>query len=203
VIFNRIVYSTSSAALVARYDASGVKVSTYWRRDEVTPTRKEIKSHYIGEQLHLCCYCGLPDPSTHGLDWDVEHIVPQAKHPEFMFTGVNLAVACRECNMNKGAKETLVDPSTSAYPSASDAFHVVHPHFDEWPEHILRDHLTFASFTDKGAWTIKECNLNRFSGRQIGLRYPISDTRYEEQVRLFLGGDVTLQQIASQLWTGP
>jgi hypothetical protein len=199
VISNSIAYSEESAALVARYNADPDKVSTYWTEDDVTPVRKEIKAHYIGQQQHLCCYCGLPDPSIHGLDWDVEHIVPQKRHPEFLFTQVNLSVACRECNGNKGAKETLVDPLTSDYPSTSDAFLVVHPHFDEWSDHILRDHLTFASFTDKGRWTIKECRLNRFDERVIGLRYAISDSRYEKQVRELLTKGATLQQIAIQL----
>lgn len=203
MISNPIAYGTSSAALVARYEAASDKAATYWEHEEVSPTRKEIKRHYIGEQRHLCCYCGLPDPALHGLDWDAEHIVPKTKHPEFLFTDVNLAVACRECNGNKGDEETLVDPLASTYPSVSDAFHVVHPHYDEWSEHILRDHVTYASFSKKGEWTIKECKLNRFSGREIGLRYPISDSRYEEPVRRFLADEMTLQEIADQIWTNP
>lgn len=196
---NPIVYSQTSAALVSRYDAAPDEVSTYWDDDAVTPVRKEIKAHYIAEQQHLCCYCGIPDPATHGLDWDVEHIVPKKGHPEFLFTQVNLGVACRECNGHKRAKETLVDPSASAYPSKSNAFLVVHPHFDEWSDHILRDHLTYASFSNKGKWTIKECRLNRFDERVIGLRYAISDSRYEELVRSLLAGGSTLQQIANTI----
>lgn len=199
MISNSITYCEASAALVARYNADPSKVSTYWSEDEVTPVRKEIKAHYIKEQQHLCCYCGLPDPAIHGLDWDVEHIVPQKWHPEFLFTQVNLGVACRECNGNKGAKETLVDPAAFEYPTGSAAFLIVHPHFDEWSDHILRDHLTFASFTEKGKWTIKECRLNRFDERLVGLRYAISDRRYEELVRELLAGGATLQQVANQI----
>ncbi|MDP9984694.1 hypothetical protein J2W14_004121 [Pseudarthrobacter oxydans] len=114
-----------------------------------------------------------------------------------MFTQVNLGVACKECNGIKRDKETLVDPSALGYPSTSDAFLVVHPHFDEWSDHILRDHLTYASFTDKGKWTIKECRLTRFDERVIGLRYAISDSRYEDEVRSLLAGGSTLQQIAN------
>jgi hypothetical protein len=116
-----------------------------------------------------------------------------------MFTEMNLAAACRECNSHKRAKETLVDPLANAYPLTPSAFYVVHPHYDNWSEHILRDHLTYASFSAKGAWTIKECNLNRFTGREIGLRYAISDVRYEEPVRQLLSGDMTLQQLVDDL----
>ena len=199
MIKNPIVYCEASSALVARYDTQPDKASTYWSDEEVTPVRLEIKAYYIKEQQHLCCYCGIPDPSTHGLDWDVEHVVPQKRRPEFMFTQVNLGVACKECNGSKRDKETLVDPSALAYPSTSDAFLVVHPHFDEWSDHILRDHLTYASFTDKGKWTIEECRLNRFNERVIGLRYAISDSRYEDQVRSLLAGGSTLQQIANHI----
>lgn len=199
MISNPIVYCETSAALVERYNSKPDKVSTYWRDEEVKLVRKEIKAHYIREQRHLCCYCGIPCPATHGSVWDVEHVVPQSRRPEFMFTPVNLGVACKECNGIKSAKETLVDPSARAYPSTSDAFLIVHPHFDEWSDHILRDHLTYASFTDKGKWTIEECRLNRSNEREIGLRYPISDSRYEDQVRNLLAGDLTLQQIVNHI----
>lgn len=199
MILNRIVYCETSASLVARYGDEPDKDSTYWRHEDVNPVRGEIKKHYIEEQQHLCCYCGIPDPSNHGLDWDVEHIVAQKPHPEFMFTPENLAVACKECNSKKGAKETLVDPSATLYPSTSDAFLIVHPHFDDWSDHILRDHLTYASFTDKGQWTIEECRLNRFNERVVGLRYPISDNRYEEMVRILLAGGLTLQDALNRI----
>ncbi|MFJ6269418.1 HNH endonuclease [Pseudarthrobacter oxydans] len=199
MILNPIVYCEASSALVARYDSQPDKASTYWSEEEVTPVRLEIKAYYIKEQQHLCCYCGIPDPSIHGLDWDVEHVVPQKRRPEFMFTQVNLGVACKECNGSKRDKETLVDPSASAYPLTSDAFLVVHPHFDKWSDHILRDHLTYASFTKKGKWTIEECRLNRSNERVIGLQYPISDSRYEELVRSLLAGGSTLQQIANHI----
>lgn len=199
MILTPIAYSETSAALVARYDAEPDKVSKYWNNDEVTPVRLEIKAHYIKEQQYLCCYCGIPDPSNHGLDWDVEHVVSQKRRPEFLFTQVNLGVACRECNGSKSDKETLVDPSAPDYPSTSDAFLIVHPHFDKWSDHILRDHLTYASFTKKGKWTVEECRLNRLNERVIGLRYAISDDRYEDLVRRLLAGGSTLQQIANHI----
>lgn len=199
MIATPICYGLASSALVVAYGDAPAKDAARWSDAEVDLTRKEIKQHYIAEQHHLCCYCGLPDPAVHGLDWDVEHIAPRKRHPEFMFTPENLAVACRECNGHKGSKETLIDPSSSAYPSTADAFLIVHPHFDDWAKHILRDHLTYAAFTPRGEWTIKECKLNRFAGRSIGLRYPISDARYEEPVRRFLDGGMTLQEIIADL----
>lgn len=201
VIATPISYGLASYALVVAYDAAPTKNASRWNDAELDQTRKEIKQHYIAEQHHLCCYCGLPDPAIHGLDWDVEHVAPRNRYPQFMFTPENLAVVCRECNGHKSSKEVLVDPSVSVYPSTGDAFLIVHPHFDDWAKHILRDHLAYAAFTPKGEWTIKECNLNRFAGRSIGLRYPISDTRYEEPVRRLLDGGVTLQEILDDIGT--
>lgn len=195
MVLTPVSLSEASRAIVTEYDASTVKSGAHWSMKEVNAVRQEIKAHYIEAQQHLCCYCGIPDPANHHWDWDAEHIVPKALHPEFLFTAENLSVACRECNQAKRSKETLVDPTVSIYPVSSDAFLVVHPHFDEWSEHILRDNLTYASLSAKGAWTIKECNLNRFDGRVIGLRYPISDRRWEQPVRELLSGEMTLQEV--------
>lgn len=203
MIATPISYKAASALIVAAYDAGSVKDAARWSHDDLNGVRREIKQHYIAEQEYLCCYCGLPNPANHGRDWDVEHITPRKLHPEFMFTPQNLAVACHECNGHKGSKETLIDPSAPTYPLTTDDFLIVHPHFDDWKDHILRDDLTYASFTEKGKWTIKECNLSRFTGRSIGLRYPISDTRYEEPVRRLLDGGITLQEVIAELLGDP
>jgi hypothetical protein len=203
VISTPISYGSDSTAIVTEFEDGPTKVASRWSDADVESVRREIKQHYIVEQEYLCCYCGIADPSTHGLDWDVEHIVARRRRPEFMFTPANLAVACRECNVHKGSKETLVDPACMVYPTTGDAFLVVHPHFDDWSEHILRDHLTYASFTVKGSWTIKECNLNRFAGRLVGIRFPISDTRYEQEVRKLLAGGMTLQEAVDELAKTP
>jgi len=193
-----ITYGAASRVLISRFEAANEQVGAYWSDTELNATRKEIKQYYIAAQQHQCCYCALPNPSTHGLNWDVEHVVPRQTHAAFMFTGVNLAVACRECNSRKGRKQTLVDSSVTTYPSSPEAFLIVHPHFDNWTDHILRDDVTYASFTSKGKWTIRECDLNRFSGRMIGLRYAISDDRYENTVRRLLKEDMTLQEIVDK-----
>jgi hypothetical protein len=199
MIRNRYLYSGESSTTVASFNASVNKQSTYWSTDAARAVAQLAKKHYIAEQQHLCCYCGLPDPSTHGLDWDIEHVVAQKPHPEFMFTSENLAVACKECNTAKGMTESLVDPSVTVYPGSSDDFHLVHPHFDEWSDHILRDHLVYAAWTPKGTWTIRECGLGRFASRSVGMRYPISDERYETDVRRLLKDGVGLQEIVDKL----
>lgn len=199
MISNPVVYSAASGALVARYNVNPNGFPSYWSDDAIDPLRKEIKDHYIEEQERTCCYCGIPNPSNHGMVWTAEHVVPKALRPEFLFTEVNLAVACPECNQAKRNKQTLVDPSVSVYPLTADDFLVVHPHFDEWRDHILRDNVTYASFTEKGKWTIVECELNRLEQRKIGLVYPISDLRYEALVRLLLDGGSALQEIVDRV----
>ncbi|WP_136042232.1 MULTISPECIES: HNH endonuclease [unclassified Microbacterium] len=196
MIVKKVIYSPASAEIVNQYNNRPSKDHNFWSEEVVKALRKEMRDHYIHEQKHLCCYCGIPEPSIHGLDWDVEHIAPKAKHPEFMFTEANLAVVCKECNGHKGSKNVFAGARPADYPTTADAYLVVHPHFDEWSDHLLRDHLTYAAFTAKGRWTIEKCRLNRFDERVIGIRYPISDTRFEKTVRQLLDRQLTLQEVA-------
>ncbi len=199
MISEAITYGEKSSVLVDEYNHELNKDHKYWNDRILDATRKEIKQHYIVQQEHLCCYCGLPDSAIHGSDWDAEHVVPKALHPNYMFTPQNLAVACTECNSAKRSKETMVTPNDVAYPAKSEDFLVVHPHFDEWSEHILRDDTTYASYSEKGKWTIKECELNRFAGRVIGLRYPISDSRFEQEVKMLLASGVPLKDALDRI----
>lgn len=199
---NPVKYSSNSENIVMAYNAELNKDPEYWSHEDVTPVRAEIKKHYIQEQKFMCCYCGFLYASSHGLVWDVEHVVPKSIHPDFMFTESNLAVACKDCNLHKSSKETMVDQTATEYPSSGVDFLVVHPHFDEWSNHILRVNNTYASRTPKGSWTIKECNLSRFAARKIGLMQPISDERFLGPVTQLLNDRfdaADLQQIVDEL----
>lgn len=203
MILNPVIYSSVSSALVLAYNSLSNPLSEYWNEDAANPIRKEIKDHYIREQGHLCCYCGILNPSNHGADWTAEHVVPKKLHPVFLFTTNNIAVSCRECNQAKADKETLVDPLASTYPMSSDEFFVVHPHFDAWSDHIVRVEFTYAALSKKGSWTIKACKLNRFEGRQLTLNHAISDKRFEEPLERFRtdGSTLELQEIINRLST--
>ncbi|WIB42153.1 hypothetical protein DEJ11_15160 [Curtobacterium sp. MCLR17_058] len=134
--------------------------------------------------------------------WDAEHIVPKRLHPEFMFTPENLALSCPDCNGPKWDKETLVDPTLRAYPLRGDAFLIVHPHFDAYEDHIVRGDYVYTAVegSEKGAWTIIECNLGRFVQMQIGWPEPLGDEDFEDEVERAASGDAAaVSQIAAEL----
>src|SRR5690606_8510723 len=110
--------------------------------------KTKIKKHYLAAQGNTCCYCWQIIPTRHGRTWDAEHVVPRESHPGFMFTPQNLALACPDCNGPKSNKQTLVSPSTTTYPTTGDAFLVVHPHFDDYADHIEKGDYTYVQRSD-------------------------------------------------------
>ena|SRR6266404_3041851 len=74
-----------------------------------------------------CEYCHLPQDFS-DLSFHVEHVIPR----QHGGTGVpkNLALACPECNLNKGPNLTAIDPNTR------EIVRLFHPRRDEWARHF-------------------------------------------------------------------
>lgn len=157
----------------------------------MTSVRAKIKTHYVQEQGNRCCYCNRrQDTENHRL-WDVEHIVPRSTHPGFMFIPLNLAVACADCNREKGDDQVLVRARRTTYPTSSTAFKIVHPHFDAFSDHIHQDGYVYLPKSEKGTFTIRACNLLRFAQKYINWDSVISDSRFEQDVSELLRDDRT------------
>lgn len=183
MISNPHVFDTSDSEVIDVLKAEGLAPDV-WADERVTLIKKQAKNHYIRQQSFRCCYCDERSATMNNRVWDLEHIVPKAVHPRFMFEPRNLAVSCPDCNNAKSDKETLVDPSLANFPGQAESFKVVHPHFDEWNSHIRRRGLVFTPLTDRGTWTVKECNLGRFALLHIDPsdNSNPSDVRFEEAV---------------------
>lgn len=136
-----------------------------WYKAIFDGIRDKIRTEMMREQNEICAYCGfIIFDST--CKERVEHIVPTSLHVNFMFEPRNLCASCHECNFIKLATETLVDPSLLNYPSSGNGFLIIHPHFDNWDDHIDLEHGLFVNIknnSDKGKTTIKMCKLNRES----------------------------------------
>lgn len=180
-----------------------------WADNRLTTLKSRAKKHYVSEQENRCCYCAEQWLTDHGRVWDLEHVVPKAVHPKFMFEPRNLAAACPDCNNAKSDKETLTDATVTAYPSSPASFLVVHPHFDRWADHIDKSGLVFRAITDKGTWTVKNCKLGRFALKYID---PTDETdpfdqRFESAIADLTADPVTAQaalaQIKAYLTAGP
>ncbi|CAM3328838.1 HNH endonuclease [Polaromonas hydrogenivorans] len=164
----KIDYIDSIKTYIDEYDKTDHQI---WNKTEgkIVEVRNTIRKHYLKEQSYCCAYCKIEKKETHGLTWDIEHILPKSLFPEYLFEPENLAIACKECNNPKDATNVLTNQSKKPikYPSRSNDYSIVHPHFDKHHEHfeiivigkkriyrILNEH--------KASQTYIACNLSRF-----------------------------------------
>lgn len=152
------------------------------KRWENSSGRVAAFKKHLKEQLRLiqggrCAYCrrllGLVS------DTDIEHIVEKALFSDFTYEVYNLALSCSECNsaknlhsqyLKKKLKLTnnvapfLSSPiaAGSAYPSTPNSYRWVHPHFDEYSQHILISKgWIYKNRSPKGARQIRFLKFNR------------------------------------------
>lgn len=167
---NPVQYSATNQAIVDQFEGKPAdqQAGAYWSDDEVHPVRKQIKTHYIGEQARRCCYCNVEIPMDHHAVWDAEHIISRDGAARFMFVPRNLAIACKPCNGFKSEQEVRKNPTRVSFPDKSEHYLIVHPHFDEYSEHIVWvDKLVWPQ-TEKGIATVAMCRLHRFGLKQAG-----------------------------------
>jgi 5-methylcytosine-specific restriction endonuclease McrA len=171
-----VVYSDKSKEVVDKYEADQkLQHQDYWLEKEVSPIRAEIKNHYKLEQNYTCVYCNKKISVKHSAAWDAEHIVARENSPQFMFAPENLCVACKDCNGPKSNQNVLANRDRKKYPTCSEDFLVVHPHFDYYKDHIaiFLDSI-YSPKTKKGQKTIELCNLLRFAYESVGWEAEIS-----------------------------
>ncbi|HDH0806954.1 TPA: HNH endonuclease [Klebsiella variicola subsp. variicola] len=169
---SRIFFTKKSRKFILkynRYDRVNYKV---WENTKGTIAiiRKQIRTHYLKEQGKHCAYCRMYNHTSHGLSWDIDHILPKDHYPQFLFQPLNLIISCKECNRAKSDKVFLVDKNQVGkykYPKNSDAFKIIHPHFDSYEDNILIEKMgkyyTYSHKTEKGLETIIACELARYS----------------------------------------
>ena len=141
-----------------------VKSGDYWNSENFTEVKKYIKDHYKVAQDYTCVYCQQKIIVEHGMAWDIEHIIPKSPYPQFLFTEKNLAISCKDCNGTKSDKNVLINSKRKTFPKKSEDYTIVHPHFDEYGEHIkvIADSQVYIPTDEKGKNTIEICGLLRF-----------------------------------------
>ncbi|WP_404691996.1 HNH endonuclease [Raoultella ornithinolytica] len=152
-----------------RYDRADFKI---WNNTKgvMAIIRKQIRKHYLKEQKNHCAYCRMYSHTSHGLSWDIDHILPKDKFPQFLFQPLNLILSCRECNIAKANDIYLSENdkvSKYKYPHNADDYEIIHPHFDSYEDNILLEkvgkYYAYHPKTPKGQMTINACNLTRYS----------------------------------------
>ncbi|AVO58240.1 HNH endonuclease family protein [Pseudomonas chlororaphis] len=169
IINEPLVYSEASLAKINEKMAGVGYSHLDWSAPELEDVRCEIRNHYRDVQRLQCVYCQGAIMHRSAAGAPVEHIVPKSQYLSFMFEPKNLCVICPDCNEYKGAQEVLMQPVMVAprvnYPTSSNAFRIVHPHYDEYEDHIMRHNRVYVDRSVKGGYTIFLCNLNRFYRR--------------------------------------
>lgn len=132
-----------------------------WEKSALTDFKGRVRQHYRNQQNDRCAYCRMEISSATG-SFHIEHIIPKSLHPEWMYNPKNLCVACGNCNSAKYNDNVLSSENYTNLPSNSSDYLIVHPHLDNYFEHIqIVDGLLYKGLTKKGKFTIKTCNLTR------------------------------------------
>jgi len=169
-IENPVIFSVSTKQLLDDVRNNQAFNHTMWSSEELLSIRTEARHHYFNAQKGKCAFCKQSLSLKSSFNCQVEHIVPKSLHPEYIFTAENLCVICADCNEIKREQETLnAVPETikqktkrKKYPRSSNAFLIIHPHFDNYDDHILIvNGLYVDRGSKKGNFTIGACNLNR------------------------------------------
>lgn len=140
-----------------------------WENDSVIDIKSRIKKHYIFEQGQTCAYCKVDLHTKHGGIWDTEHIIDKGAFPQWIFEPLNLCVSCKDCNQVKGNKGVTKSGSYSSFPNKASNYRIVHPHFDNYEDHIdvAVSGVTYRYKSEKGRETIEICGLLRYH-EQVG-----------------------------------
>ena len=118
---------------------------------------------------HRCKYCRLPQHAS-ALRFHVEHII--ARQHAGTDDPANLALACPECNYQKGANLSGIDPDTGRVTP------LFHPRRDQWAEHFARDAARITGKSPAGRMTVWLLEMNtgdRMRLREMLLRLGLLD----------------------------
>lgn len=170
-----------------------------WGNDDLQDIRSSLRNFYRRKQLGKCAFCFNEISLVSAANAQVEHIAPKSLHRQFIFEPKNLCVICADCNLIKRNQEiidempeTINNPDGRVrYPSASSAFKIVHPHFDNYPSHIIKRGKVYVDRTPKGQFTISACKLNRFF-HQFGFEEDfVDDSTLIELMTSFIDSQTT------------
>ncbi|WP_274882860.1 hypothetical protein [Vibrio harveyi] len=156
--------SEEESQIVKSVQCDDLSPQQKWDDCRVTTMKSNIKKHYIAEQDKTCAYCQVNMHTTHGMVWDTEHIIDKDSSPQWMFKPLNLCVSCKDCNGAKGTRAVTKSKSYKKFPSKSANYRIIHPHFDNYDEHIevAVPGATYRYITEKGRYTIEVCGLLRY-----------------------------------------
>jgi hypothetical protein len=99
-----------------------------------------------------CEYCLLPQHIGASIQFHVEHI--RAKQHGGTDQLENLALACPNCNWNKGPNVSAIDPDTDTVVT------LFNPRTDSWRDHFAFEHIRIVGRTAVGRASVRLFRLN-------------------------------------------
>lgn len=192
IINTPITYSDIAKEIIKSKKSDRTFTHDDWSNIELEPVRVEIRNHYRVVQRLVCVYCQNPISSRSAAGAPIEHIIPKSENLNFIFEPLNLCIACPDCNEFKNKRRVFFDQITNSrnkykYPRDSEKFRIVHPHLDNYEDHILKANRIYLELTDKGGYTIYICNLNRFYKKFGRCDEYVDDIQLVMQSDLFFG----------------
>jgi len=169
-INNQIVFSESEKKIIKEKLGSDSFNHNEWGLEDLALIRSSIRKFYRNAQGGKCAFCKKYVSLQSASNAQVEHILPKSKYLNFIFEPKNLCVICADCNEKKGdhdsfflCDDVLTRTNIIRYPRSSNAFKIVHPHFDDYYENIkiFNDYI-YIGLTDKGHATVGACKLNKY-----------------------------------------
>ena len=99
-----------------------------------------------------CEYCRLHQDDDRFFRFHVEHIVARKHGGET--SEANLALACHQCNLHKGADLTGIDPANGAL------VRLFHPRAQAWADHFRWRGVAIVGRTPTGRATVRVLSMN-------------------------------------------
>lgn len=161
---NEVIFLGEDLDLVNGFSILKDRESVSWSDEKYSHVRKTIKDHYLKEQDYTCFFCRQRIVVNSNRAWDAEHIISKSTHPNFMFEPKNLCITCPDCNNEKRDARVLDRESRVRFPMNSAAYKIVHPHFDNYGEHldVIVVGKLYRMKTLKGRYTYRIYGLDRF-----------------------------------------
>lgn len=197
---NPVQYGAKCQALVDAFNAREPeqKDRKFWDDPVVNPVRAEIKDHYIAQQKRRCCYCNREYPTANKAVWDGEHIISKDIAPQFMFEPRNLAASCKDCNRAKWNNEVRINPERKSFPDQSQHYKIVHPHFDNYDDHIRWYGDAVKPLSSKGGELVGMCKLWRFGITKAGVEVAPPNALVDQLIGVMMDpqADAVSKQVA-------
>lgn len=119
-----------------------------------------IKAQVRSRAGQRCEYCQLRQSDSPLAALHIEHVIPKKHGGSDEHS--NLALACIDCNLHKGANLSGLDPETGVLTA------LCHPRQHRWEDHFEWKGIRIAGKTAAGRTTVQVLNMN--SADQLDLR---------------------------------